>query len=121
MLARPYRREDAHGVDKLLGFNSAGDVRLDSDELFVVGGIGEPTGVLVYRPGAFLHELQCGDGPMARHRADALAGYAIAHAKAHGLRSAIFLVKQENLRMQKWAESLGAIRQEGDYLYVLTP
>lgn len=70
-------REDAHGVDRLLAYNRNGDVRLDSDDIYVVGEIGEPRGVLVCRPGAFLHELECGSDLLARQRADALANYAI--------------------------------------------
>src|SRR5215469_11726068 len=41
-------------------------------------------------------------------------------SRARGLRSAIFTVAKDNIKMQRW-ESIGAVRQEGEYLYVLTP
>jgi hypothetical protein len=95
------------------------------DEFFVVGERGQPSGCLVYRPGAFVHELECGKDHKARLRADALANYAIAQArsKPHELRTAILLVKGDNLPMLKWAYSIGAVQQTepNDVLFTLTP
>ena len=121
MIARPYQREDAKACDRLT--RNQGITTPGLDEIFVVGNRGEPRGMLVYRPGAYVHELECGADSLRRLRADALANYAVAHARAHQLRSAIFLVRAGNLAMMRWAESIGAVKQTepGDELYLLTP
>ncbi len=121
MLARPYNFRDAKGCDRLtrqLGITTPG-----VDEIFVVGEAGQPSGVLVYRAGAYVHELECGSDRLRRLRADALANYAVAHARANHLRSAIFLVRAGNEPMMRWVEALGAVKQTepGDTLYLLTP
>lgn len=123
MLARPYQSADAKGLDILLGFNRAGDVRLAEDQIIVVGEPGRPSGVLVFRPGAFVHELALADGALKRLRADALCNYAIAHArsKPFELKTAVFTVASTNLPMLAYMESIGAIRQEGQVVYQLTP
>lgn len=121
MLARPFVSADAKACDRLtrnLGITTPG-----LDEIFVVGERGEPRGLLVYRSGAYVHELECGTDSLRRLRADALANYAVAHARANQLRSAIFLVRAGNAAMMRWAESIGAVKQTepGDELYLLTP
>ena len=123
MLARPYQSADAKGLDILLGFNRAGDVRLESDQIIVVGEPERPTGALVFRPGAFVHELVLQDGALMRLRADALCNYAIAKARAkpYELKTAIFTVASSNKRMQAYIESIGAVRQDGQIVYQLTP
>jgi hypothetical protein len=124
MLARPYDPKDAAGLDLLLGNNRAGDVRLDEDQIFVVGEHRQPTGCLVFRPGAFVHQLECGIDFKARYRADVLANYAIATARAKGIRTAILLVKGTNVPMLRWARNFpGMIEQSdpGDVLFTLTP
>lgn len=119
MLARPAYKEDAQGIDRLLAENQHGDVRIDRDAVFVVGELGEPTGIVVYRAGAFVHELECGG---SRLRAEALANFAVAAARVQGLNTAIFLVKKSNRPMQRFVESLGAIKQsDDDILYTLDP
>ena len=127
MLARPYSSKslaDAAALDRIFAGRSITDPAVDS--IFLAGSNTYASGVLVYRPGAFIHELECGHGPRARLRADALANYAIAHARGtpQVLRTAIFLVKGENVAMQRWAEAQpGMVKQSdpGDVLYTLTP
>jgi hypothetical protein len=127
MLVRPYHPSDglSGGLDRLLHGTGPSDVRPDEDHIFVTGSRGNPDGVLVYRAGAFVHQLECGSGPRRRLRADLLCNYAIAHARSspHILRSAIFLVRSDNFSMQRFIESLGAVKQTdpGDVLYTLTP
>lgn len=125
MLARPYDKLDARGCDEILrkAHGNQGITTPGVDEIFVVGDYRQPSGMLVYRPGAYVHELECGNDSLRRLRADALANYAVAHARANSLRSAIFLVRAGNVAMMRWAESLGAVRQTelGDELYLLTP
>ena|SRR5579885_2174748 len=125
MLARPYNFRDARGCDDILRkahFN-CGITTPGVDEIFVVGDVGSPSGILVYREAAYVHELECGDGIKARLRADALANYAVAAARTKGLKSAIFLVRKDNERMHRWAQEIGAFPQTdpGDTLYLLTP
>lgn len=122
MLARPYDPKDARGCDLLLRANH-GITDPTRDEIYVVGELGKPSGILVYREAAYIHELECGHGVPARLRADALANYAVAAARTRGVKSAVFLVKRGNDRMKRWAESIGAIDQtlDGDALYLLTP
>ena len=121
MLARSYRCGDAKGLDEI--FRGRGITSLLHDQIVVTGKLGAPTGVLVYRPGAFVHELECGVDAQRRMRAESLANYAIAQAWSaqHVLSSAIFLVRGSNLAMQRFVESFGAVRQTdpGDVLYLL--
>jgi hypothetical protein len=118
VLARPALKEDAQGIDRLLA-GSENDVRIDRDAVFVIGERGEPTGVLVYRPGAWVHELHC---ERNRLRAEALANFAVAAARVSGLQTAIFTVKKDNRSMQRFVESLGAVKQDEDtLLYILNP
>ena len=119
MLARKYCSKDARGLDIILGNNRAGDVRLDRDEIVVTGNVGDPSGVLVYRPGAFVHELECRGSLL---RAEALANFAVGQALEKGLRSAIFCVRKDNAAMIRFVKSLGAVEQgEGQLLFTLTP
>jgi len=121
VLARPYHFSDAQGCDQLIHHPTI--VTPGKDEIFCTGAPGRPTGVVAYRAGAFVHELEVGDGLRSRALADALAGFAVATARAKGLHSAIFLVRGENPRMQRWVEGIGAVKQSepGDLLYLLTP
>lgn len=122
MLARMYKSTDAAACDHLLGFNRAGDVRLDSDEVIVVGD--DPKGILVFRPGAFVHEFRTGERDLGmKARADAMLNFAIARAtsREYRLRSAIFSVDADNIRMQHYVEQIGAVRQDSQLVYTLTP
>lgn len=121
MLARLYDRNDAQGLDLIL--NGQGITHQGLDEIFVTGERGKPTGLLVFRPGAFVHELECGNDALSRLKAEALVNFAIGHARAKGLHTGIFLVRGQNSPMLKFVEKLGAIRQTepGDVLYTLTP
>lgn len=123
MLARPYHFSDAKALDRI--FKGQGITDPTKDRLFCVGKTGSPSGVLVYRPGAFVHQLECGDGPNRRMRAECLTNFAIATARSDKrvLESAIFLVRGDNEPMKRFVESLGAVLQSdpGDLLYTLTP
>lgn len=124
MLARGYERLDALTLQRQFGFGRSSDVFPGGlDELVLVGNAGAPTGVLVYRPGAFVHELHCGTDLWARARADAMVNYAMAQAKAkpHPVRCGIFLVKPDNQAMLRYLESIGAVEQSdpGDRLFTV--
>jgi hypothetical protein len=125
MLARPYDRLDARGCDEILGkaHGNQGITTPGVDTIYVVGELGRPSSILVYREAAYIHELECGHGARARLQADALANYAVASARAKDIKSAVFLVRAGNDAMHRWAESIGAIKQTepGDTLYLLTP
>ena len=125
MLARHYDFRDARGCDEILrkAHGNQGITDPNYDSLNVSGELGRPSALLVYREAAYIHELECGDGPRARLQADALANYAVAAARTKGIRSAVFLVRQGNERMHRWALAIGAVKQTepGDTLYLLTP
>jgi len=125
MLARSYDSRDARGCDLILGRAHPGEGITDPtrDELYVVGNVGTPVGILVLREAAYVHELEVGSGPIAKLHADALANYAVAAARTKGIKSAVFLVRAGNDRMKRWCESIGAVKQSdpGDELYLLTP
>jgi hypothetical protein len=115
MIARLYRSEDAAGLDRILGNNRMGDVRLDRDRIVVAGPVGSPFACLVWRPYAFLHEFHCGSG-LARHVvASALCSYALADAVArqHSVLDALFLVDPSNSHMLKFVRGEKAAEQDG--------
>lgn len=114
MQARPYQAEDLKGIRELLDNshdNQRGDLRLERDQLFVTGPVGQPTSLLVFRPGAYVHEFRCGQGLLRRARADALVDAAFQWAMGHGSPSGIFLVKSSNQAMRNYLTSIGAIEQ----------
>lgn len=122
MLARYYRRSDAAALDRILGFNRAGDVRLDRDRIIVTGPTGHPDGVLVWRPGGLIHEFHCGEGALRYARAVALINYAIADgtARPFDLYDAVFFVEESNTAMAGFLGKLGAVRLgPGQALYRL--
>jgi ribosomal protein S18 acetylase RimI-like enzyme len=121
MLVRPYHPLDAEGLAQLTEGQGISDPR--ADDIFVTGEPGKPTGCLVYRPGAFIHELECGKDFARRRRADALVNYAVGHARVRGLHTGVFLVAAGNDGMVRFLESVGAVKQTnpGDLLYTLTP
>lgn len=115
MIARLYRPEDAHQLDRVLGFNVAGDVRLDRDRIVVAGPIGNPFACLVWRPYAFLHEFHCGSGLNKRHVASSLCSYAVADAlaRSHSILDALFLVDRANEPMLRFVKGERAAEQDG--------
>lgn len=125
MLARKYVPEDAGALDKLVEFNRAGNVRVDRDQIIVVGAPGVPSGVLAWRPGGIVHEFHCGHGDglsvEKRLRASALVNFACGDAQVgtFKLYEAIFLVKHDNENLVRYLEELGAVQQEGERVYTL--
>src|SRR5215469_9552169 len=121
MLARSYHFSDAAKLDRLTKHQGITDSALD--EIFCTGERGNPTGLLVFRPGAFVHELECGEDLLRLSRAEALVNFAIGQARAKGLQTGIFLVRGANVEMHRFVTRLGAVRQTepGDALYTLTP
>lgn len=115
MIARDYVREDAGALDRLLGLERSGDVRLDRDRLVVLGPVGSPFAALVWRPYALLHEFHCGSGLSRRLAASALASYAVgsALARPHEIRDSIFLVDVGNEPMHRLMRELHAVREDG--------
>ena len=121
MLARQFNIRDVRKLDELTERESIADSSLD--EIFCIGPQGNPSGVLVYRPGAFVHELECGKGLKQYLRAEALTNYAVGYAKASGLKTAMFLVRKDNHAMHRFVKEIGAVAQTepGDVFYTLTP
>ncbi len=121
MLARCYTPKDAKGLDELLGFNRAGDVRIDRDQIVLVGQAGAPVGTLIWRPGGIVHEFRCDQGFRRRICADALVNFAIGEAISglYELSEAIFIVKKENEQMAKYAVALGAREWEAGRIFTL--
>jgi|SRR5882672_981541 len=125
MQARHYEPEDTLAFQRLLAARSQpGIADAALDQIFAIGPLGHPGGLLAYRAGAFVHELEC-TGLRKLTQARALTQFAVNHAttQAHVLRTAIFLVRPENRPMLRFVEALGAVRQSdsGDLLYTLTP
>lgn len=115
MIARNFQDEDTEAVIALVEGKGVWSKGLD--RIVVVGPVGRPTGVLVYRPGAWVHELRCGRDMVSRLRAAALVDFAL---KQDGTRTGIFLVKRENEAMQRFVDPLGVKQSaEGDILYTL--
>lgn len=121
MLARAFHVKDLRKLDELTERKSIADSALD--EIMCIGPPGDPSGILVYRPGAFVHELECGKGLKQYLIAEALTNYAVGYAKANGLKTAMFLVRGENQAMHRFVKAIGGIKQTepGDVLYTLTP
>lgn len=110
MLARVARRSDAKALDELLQNNQHGDVRLDRDVIAVVGEP-VPTGVLVWRPCALVHELVC-PGLLS---ANALINFAVGQAagRPFTVRDALFVIDPSNDAMLRHAKRLGAVESTG--------
>ena len=117
-LARPEDFESGE-FDKLIEENRGRDVRLSQDKIVVTGPVGKPSGCLVWRPGAIIHELHCGSGLNPRAVANALLDCARNHARTSVFRpvEALFVVHPANLRMLSYVEGVGAQAQSGS-LYI---
>jgi hypothetical protein len=122
MLARHYVREDAAGLDRLLGDNRDGDVRLDRDKIIVCGPIGEPFACLVWRPYAFLHEFHCGKGMAPRIAANVLTNFALGDVLngLYPIGDAIFSVVPGNAPMSSFVRGIyGIVDHKGEDIYRL--
>jgi len=109
MLARTAKHGDAESLDRLLDANRRGDVRLDRDVVVVSGA--PPSGVLVWRPCALVHELEC-PGVIS---ANALVNYAVGQGAGRlmPIRDVLFVVAPGNERMLKFARRIGAVEEAG--------
>jgi hypothetical protein len=117
MQARHAIREDFidGGFDSLIEGNQGHDVQIDKDKIAVVGPVGRPSGCLVWRPCALIHELFCGKGLNQRAIADELILFSSNFARSSVFRpqEALFLIKDGNLQMQNYVEFVGAREEQG--------
>src|SRR3981189_2990214 len=107
---------DARVLDHLLDHNRDGDVRLSSDRIIVsTDGDNSPTGCLVWRPTAFIHELYVPDCLGQRLVADQLMRHSLTldFNRRHLIRQALFMVDSSNHRMLRYARDVGAVEQSG--------
>jgi hypothetical protein len=109
VLARTYKPGDAAALDALLHDNRHGDVRLDRDAIVVSGS--PPSGCLVWRPCALVHELVC-PGLLS---ANALVNYAVGQGAGRlmPIRDVLFVVSPDNKRMLEYAKRLGGVEEVG--------
>lgn len=109
MIARYARKEDAADLDRLLEQNARGDVRVDRDIIVLAGR--PPTGVLVWRPVALVHELVS----PGLFTANALVNFAVGQGAGRSavVRDAVFVVHPGNERMLAYARRMGAVEEEG--------
>lgn len=117
MLARHYSSADADAIDKLLGPQQSGDVRLDRDRIVSAGN--PVCGLLVWRPGGIVHELRTGYGLAQRHLADTLVNFAVGDAvsRSFSLWEALFVCDSDE--MAKYALSLGGVEETGKRVFTL--
>lgn len=114
---RLYESADAEGLDRILDNNRGHDVRLDRDQIVVVGAPGRPVGCLAWRPGGIVHELFTGNGLASRYIADLLVEFAVADAIARpfDLWEAIFMTDSD--RMAEYVLAMpGALEETGKRL-----
>ena len=109
MLARTATRDDAATLDNLLHANRHGDVDIRRDVIVVSGA--PPSGCLVWRPCALVHELVC-PGLLS---ANALVNYAVGQGSGRSavVRDVLFVVDPANEPMLRYANRLGAVEERG--------
>lgn len=116
---RSYLPKDALGLDKLLDDNKHGDVRLGMDQIIVSGPVGDPSGILIWRPMALIHTLVVPRTLGMKRVADGL----VAHARRTALdricfvQEAAFVIDQTNSRMLDYARNCGAVSEDGQLMY----
>jgi hypothetical protein len=117
MQARHAVSEDfaSGGFDLLIESNHGHDVEIHKDKIAVVGPVGKPSGCLVWRPCALIHELLCGKGLNQRAVADELILFSARFARSSVFRpqEALFMIRPENFEMQNYAEFVGAREEQG--------
>lgn len=86
---------------------------LERDLIAVTGGTEDLKGALCATPVFLVYRLEAGRSIAQLLIADALANYAMGHAAALGIRTAIFLLDADNSKMQRFVEARGGRRQEG--------
>jgi hypothetical protein len=107
---------DARVLDLLLDNNRHGDVRLSADRIIVSTGDDDvPSGCLVWRPTAYIHEFLVPNCLGQRTIADSLYREAVKLdiGRRHLIRQAVWLVDNSNARMLRYARDVGAIEQNG--------
>lgn len=113
MRPRAYNPDtDLAGLSKLVN-GQFGDLQVSSDAIIVVEEDGRLVGAVALRPIIFVHELAIEKGILSRKIADEALCYAMGTARALGHREGVFVVAEDNLRMQKWLEDRGAKKQPG--------
>ena len=115
---------DAGFLDRLLDHNRHGDVCLATDRIIcAVNGDDEPTGCLVWRPCALIHELHVPDGLAQRSVADQLYREAVSLdiGRRHFIRQSLFMVDSSNASMLRYARDVGAVEQSGTIFALRLP
>lgn len=106
---------DARALDAILGGHH--DVRLADDRIVcAVDSNNEPTGCLVWRPTAFIHEFHVPPVLAQRSIADSLYHDAVRLdiRRRHLIRQAFFMIDSANAPMLRYARGLeGAVEQDG--------
>lgn len=121
-LAQP---ADYPAIDRMLHDSkwSSHTSLLDRDTVIVTGPIGYPTGVLVARPAAFVHEVAVRPSLHQSGHAARLVQGAIRYTqgKAFPLLHAIFRVDLRNQPMLAFHRALGSVDEEGKMLSYTFP
>lgn len=108
---------DARFLDRLLEDNRHGDVSLEKDRIVVCANdANEPTGCLVWRPCAFIHEFHVPSVLGQRSIASSLYHDAVRLdiRRRHLIHQAAFMIDSDNLAMLRYARGLeGATEQSG--------
>ena len=108
---------DARVLDRLLDDNRHGDVSLEKDRIILATGDDDvPTGCLVWRPSAFIHEFNVPHVLGQRSIASSLYHDAVRLdiRRRHQIRQAIFMIDSGNHPMLHYARGLeGAVEQDG--------
>lgn len=112
-------QDDADALDGILNGNVGHDVVLKRDRLVLVGQSGRPVGMLAWRAGGIVHELQTGNSLAQRAIANLLVDYAIRDAlhRPFKLHTALFVTDSD--RMSTYALALGAREVQGKKLFQL--
>jgi|SRR5882672_1440399 len=109
--------DDARVLDRILKDNLQGDVRLGTDRIIVSAGDDDlPSGCLVWRPSAFIHEFHVPNCLAQRAVADRLFSEAVKldFNRRHLIRQAVWMVDSDNLPMLRYArEVVHATEQKG--------
>lgn len=119
---RLYSPADADGLDALLRTRNHGSIRrprITQDRLVVAGPIGEPRGLLVWRPVALIHELIVPPSLKMKKVTDGLVSYARTTAidRICFVKEAVFLIDPSNTPMLDYVRDCGAVPDPGQLMF----
>lgn len=121
----PTDAADGRALDVILDSNRQGNVQLSDDYIMVVESLpklpppADPifSGVIVARPVMYMHEFRIDAGAMSRPVGESLIAHALMKGAMIGEREAIFVVANDNVKMQGFIEGHGAVRQPDGIMY----